>query len=408
MAVHVKLHVFQKYWYLAHDPLFAVLKSELSSPSGTVLGSPSPEAQNGRQYWRGVPVAIAAGPSSRAFAWDIHDEEEEHRGHYAYHPSAVGDPWRADQNTQASQNSGQRERYRPHYSRGQEIPRPESASSERRTQPPPQPLLTPALGRHAVEEVVSNHDNYVQMGCDDRNRSREPRRRRRHTDDHSTHRHSSSSSRYHSSDRDVRDYRSPSRRPKPPQHPGPPRRPESPGRHASEYAEDSDRACRSRRPSFQRPSSHRTRRETDNPELDSLVYDTSRSSSVASTRRDSIFSAAPSASSGSSYVSIREPPAERATKPRRPPRSSSVERPMMEAQAARGGGRRSSRSGLRDRDTDKRYPPNSAMNKTKGRKKLKKAERSRSSSTSERERERGRDGRRGERRAWSGNSEMVY
>ncbi|KAK0707843.1 hypothetical protein B0H67DRAFT_647980 [Lasiosphaeris hirsuta] len=397
MGEHVNLRVFEKYYNLANLPLFAVRMSPLSTPSGTVLGTPPPEAQHEYQARRRFPVVVESGPRRRV---PTRREEEWHVGH----------------NESQYMQPGERHEYGHH--RDQGVSRPISPSRQRLAQLPSELLRAPARARPVSEHRDNSlpRDNYDSRGHgrdsyvpvnDDRDPLRESprRRRRRDFEDSVRPRSPSSSSRNPSTKHDNRDYDDDRRRSVSS------RRPVPKNNYAREDAGHGSRTGHSYRSSSHTSSSRRSQQGIFSPELDGHASDTARSSSVASTARESIFSSVPPPSSRSSSFSMDGNPPERAAKSRRSSFSGSARsqaasaEPTLEPRNMRGRG---------GRDVDKKYPPLAAKNKTKGRERLKKVERksrsrSESASTrsaSERERDRDRDrdrdrerpGRRGERR----------
>ncbi|KAK0649093.1 hypothetical protein B0T16DRAFT_125669 [Cercophora newfieldiana] len=407
MEVHVKLRVFQRYWYLANDPLFSVLKSELSTPTGTVLGLSSTD-EPPRQFWRGIPVAMAAGPARRQPDQDAFAERQNH-GVYSsppatdfspcldnYPSTAAPNPWypRQGANYYPFQHGG--------YMPDRHEPRPSSPSNERAGQPQSKPLITPPQVHPTPEGLNAPNHGRASANYDDGIPSMGPHRRhRRHNDDHTRHE-SPSGSRDQSGNRGERDSLHIHQTSHSRQRSEHTQRSESSTRYANDDSSSrrSHRTSSSRHSYSQRSSNRQHRAEASHLDDDDHVYDTTRSSSTASTMRDSIFSRAPSLSSKSSYTSTptSEYSSVRTEKSRRSSHSGSIEVTAPEPQKTRGSEHRSRRSDPRDAETEKRCPPLSAMNKTKARERVRREERrSRANSTSEERR--GRSSRRDERRS---------
>jgi len=376
MAASVKLHIFTKYWYLANDPLFAVLRSELSTPAGTVLGLSSPEVQQPGQFWRGIPLAMAAGPLRRPLDQGTFEEEQGYGGYSApriiavgphfYHRPPLGvDPGYAGHDYGTGRYPDQSGQHEVDHSRygDRDALSPNYPSREQATQLPPVLLMTPALTRPTSERPSS----YASVDTGDRSPSRDSRRRRQHDESDRTRHDSSSNSRYRSADRnhtdhhDTRRHSASSWRSESPTRSRSSRRRASSNQHANyEDAYDSDTASRSCPPSSRRSSAH-----LSSYEYNDHVHVDTRSNSIASTTRysDSIFSHAPSSSSKSSYVSTQrsERSSNQTTGSGRSSRSQSVDEPLLETQRTRGGG-------------DRRCPPISAMNETKARERVRRDE----------------------------------
>ncbi|KAK0611704.1 hypothetical protein B0T14DRAFT_333953 [Immersiella caudata] len=381
MAVAVKLGVFRRYWGLAHDPMFEVVKSELSTPAGTSLGLSSPEEPPPRQYWRGIPVAMAAGPMRRAPEEDTYEVGQEHgmyfappvipMGPYFRYPAPVTGPWYAGQGY-GTTSYVHDERQPPGH--GQQRPlTPGSASEE--TPQRSEPMMTPAVTRPAAEPP--NESRPIRSSTkDDQSPSRESRRRHIYEESRSTNRDSAS--------RQPRSSRHPesSRRPDTSRRPESSRRPGS-SRRRTGRDDNEDRESRYSRSSSQRSHTHRSEPHSDDDHVHS-----SRSSSLVSSIRDSIFSRTQSLSSRSSYVSMRSSEhSGRTERSRQSSRSSSVEAASLEPRRKRG--------------ADRRCPPNSAMNETKARERIRRAEQksqSTSSGSAYTSEGRGRASRREERR----------
>ncbi|KAK4443334.1 hypothetical protein QBC34DRAFT_212297 [Podospora aff. communis PSN243] len=401
MAVAVKLSVFRRYWGLAHDPMFEVLKSELSTPAGTSLGLSSPEEQPPRQYWRGIPVVMAAGPVRRAPEEEFPGAAQEHGMYfvppvvplspYSQYPAPTAGPWYAGQGYGTT--SYIREAFHPDEIR--QVP-PTPGFTFETPREPPEPVMTPAVPVPGpVLGTRSDHRPGLTPAEDgERSPSKESRRRRRQSECRASHssvtsQHRSVSGHERASNEDHRRSRS-SRYSESSRRSDSSRQPES-VRAESRQLESSRRARRDdseeSESRYSRSSSRRSRHYTDIDSDDDHVS-TTRSSSLVSSIRDSIFSRAHSLSSRSSYVSMRSSEySDRTAKSRQSSRSSSVEAAAPEPPRRRGG--------------DRRCPPNSAMNGTKAREKVRRAERksrSTSSGSGHTSEGRGRPSRREERR----------